>query len=151
MRSNWNFNTLIVSFCTRIRRFITAAYQVLDDDRVTTICLFNIHDDITFDTTTCIVTAIHILQDTTGNGQMNITVDMGIIGTTMDIVYRIFRTGCQDNVYRTNITLVARSIKSGNVQWTVTYLFGYGIRITTATLGITATEDLSYLTALTDD
>ena len=151
MGSNWYLYTLIVSFCSRIRCFITTTYQVLDDDRITTIRLFNIYYDIALNTATCIVTTIHILQDTTGNSQMNITMDMGIIGTTMDIVYRTFRTCSQHNVYRRHITLVACSIKSGNMQRTVANLLGYSIRITTTTLGITTTEDLTNLSTLTDD
>ena len=151
MGSNWYLNTLIVGFCSRIRCFITTAYKVLNDDRITTIRLFNIYYDIALDTTTCIVTTIHVLQNTTGNSQMNITMDMGIIGTTMDIVYRTSRTCSQNNVYRTHITLVACSVKSGNMQRTIANLLGYSIRITTATLGIAATEDLTDFTTLTDN
>ena len=116
MGSDWNFFTLIVRFCSGIRCFITTANKVLDDNRITAISFFNIHSDIALDTATRIVTAIHILQNTAGDGQMHIAMNMSIVGTAMNIVYRTLRTCSQDDVYRTYITLVAGTIKSGNVQ-----------------------------------
>ena len=46
---------------------------------------------------------------------MYIIMNMGIIGATMDILYRFTRRTCsQYYVYRTYITLIASAIKSGN-------------------------------------
>ena len=109
------YATIVIS--SRIRRFVTAAYEVLNDNGVTVIGFFNIHSNIALDTTTGIVTAIDILQDSTGNGQMYITVDMGIIGAAVDIFYRFTRrTCCQDDVYSAYITCISCTIKSCNPQ-----------------------------------
>ena len=69
----------------RISSFVTTTDKVLDDDRITAVGLFNVHRDVTFDTTFRVITAIDILQNTTGNGQINVTMDMSIIGTAVNI------------------------------------------------------------------
>ena len=69
----------------------------------------------------------------------------------MNIFDSITRTCSQYNVNVRDITFVACTVKSGNPQGTGTRTFSRNnrSRITTATLGVTATEHLTNFTALT--
>ena len=147
MPVNWCLYTTFL-FRTRISCLVTAAYKVLDNDGVTAVGLLDVHRDVALNTTFRVITAIDILQDTTGNSQINVIMDMGVIGAAMNIFNGITGTCGYDNINMTYITRIACTIKSGNPQRTVTRsLFRNNrSRITTATLGVTATEYLTYFT-----
>ena len=103
---------------SRIGCVIATTHQVLDNNGFVTRCLrlFNIDRDITSNTASRIVTTIHILKNTTGDGQGDITRYMGIIRPAM---YEFYLFGCTTRYNRVDITshigLVAGTINSGNL------------------------------------
>ena len=66
---------------------VTAAHKVLDDNWLTVLGLFDIHSDISTDTAALIIATIDFLEIATGDGQMDITGDMGFVGTATYIFY----------------------------------------------------------------
>ena len=61
----WTIIFRTISFCSRIRSLITTTKQVLDDKRLHTIfSLFDIDSNITTYTTSTVVTAKYIFEDT---------------------------------------------------------------------------------------
>ena len=53
-------------------------------DRSSTIAFLDVQFDMAKDIATCVIAAIHFFINTAGNSQLNITIDVGIIGTTVD-------------------------------------------------------------------
>ena len=65
---------------------VTTAHKVSYDNGLTWVGLLNIHDNVSTDTATLVVTAIYVLEITCSNGQMYTTCNLSLIGTTADIL-----------------------------------------------------------------
>ena len=75
-----------ISFSSRIRSFITSAYQIMDDNGFTNICLLNVNIDVTAYTASSIIATKDIGIETTRDGQIYISRNMSIIGTAVYVL-----------------------------------------------------------------
>ena len=96
---------------------VTTAYEILNDDGVTATCLFHIDGDVTLYAASGIVATINILQNTAGDGQGDITKDMSVIGSAVNILDGAAGARPKDNIHiAVDVASITATIETCNLQ-----------------------------------